>query len=183
LLVLFISFVFLILFSQFWILLPSKIENRRSFGRKTIARTNFFLLLKLSSLLFSLILVTSINTILPISLDFFNSSGEKSLENVWSFGEVLNLEIILLVFLIFLSQIPIGINSYFNTEKNINLLPALWKPIMLIVVIISGFITPTIDGYTQVNFALAAISLYFIIINMIEKRVMIKFLGNSLFGF
>lgn len=183
LLVLFLSFLYLILLSQFWIRLPLEIENRKGFGTKTIGKINFFILLKFSTLLFFLILIISLNTILPISLDFFNSSDEKSLENLWSFDEVLNLEIFLLVFLLFLSQIPLGIISYLNTEKNVNILPSLWKPIVLFVVIFSGFITPTIDGYTQINFALASISLYLIIINTVEKRVLSKFLGNSLFGF
>jgi dihydrofolate reductase len=49
---------------------------------------NFLLSLLLSFFTFAL----SVITIVPISLDSFNSYGEKTLENIWSFDEVIGLE-------------------------------------------------------------------------------------------
>ena len=114
-----------------------------------------------------------------MSLDFFNSSGEKTLENLWSFDEVLTIETILLYLLLFLSQFPIIIIPFFYNEKDLNLLPVFWRPLGLFLIVLSGFITPTVDGFTQLNFAGSAFSFYLMIINFIEKRMNVKFVGFS----
>jgi len=118
-----------------------------------------------------------LNSVIPLSLDSFNSYGEKTLENIWSFDEVLSLEIILLIILITLSQFPLLVVTYVSTEKDSQILPEYWKSLSFVIFLISGFLTPTIDGYTQLSFSFCAISLYFILINLIQKRVNLRFNG------
>ena len=126
--------------------------------------------------------VLSLNSIIPLGLDAFYSYGEKTLENYWSFDEVLNLETILLIVLIVLSQIPVISLNTLNTEKDINFLPEFWKTLSLVIFLAAGFITPTIDGYTQLSFALSAVSLYIIVISLLEKRVNVKFNTTTTMG-
>jgi Sec-independent protein secretion pathway component TatC len=107
-------------------------------------------------------------------LDFFNSTGEKTLENTWSFGEVLGLEIFLLFILSLLFQLPIIFVIGKYTEKTVKLFPEAWKPLSLIIFVLSGIVTPTIDGYTQLSLALAAFSLYIMVITILLKRLNIR---------
>lgn len=183
LLLLFFSFILLIFLSNLFVTLPLELEIQKSLGTKTRTRLTIFILSKVSFLLFLITLIISLNTIIPISLDSFNSYGEKTLENIWSFEEVINLESILLSILLILSQVPISILSIFNTERDNILLLRLWKPLIFITFIISGFLTPTIDGYTQLTFSTSSFSLYLIILNFLQKRSFIKFKGNSILGF
>ena len=129
-------------------------------------------------LLFYGCLITSLNSVIPLSLDSFNSYGENTLENIWSFDEVITLEIVLLTILLSLCQIPIIFIVSLNNEKEISVLPEYWKTISFVIFIFSGILTPTIDGYTQLSFAFSALSLYLIIIIILTKRLDIKF--NSL---
>jgi Sec-independent protein secretion pathway component TatC len=70
-----------------------------------------------------------------------------------------------------------------DCERKISLLPRLWRIFTLIVLIIAGFLTPTIDGYTQLGFSAAAIFLYVIIIQLIQKRLHKKFIGVNFLGY
>ena len=74
---------------------------------------------------------SSLNSVIPLSLDSFNSYGEKTLENIWSFDEVISLEIILLSILLLLCQIPLILIVSLNNEKEINVLPEYWKALVL----------------------------------------------------
>jgi Sec-independent protein secretion pathway component TatC len=67
--------------------------------------------------------------------------------------------------------------TYVSTEKDSQILPEYWKILSLVIFLLSGFLTPTIDGYTQLSFSFSAISLYFILINLTQKRVTIRFNG------
>ena len=182
LILLFISFVLLVFSSDLFNRIPFDFDNNKSLGTKTITRMEGAILLKFGLSLFLLGTIISLNTIIPLGLDAFYSYGEKTLENFWSFDEVLNLETILLTVLITLSQIPVVSLNTLNTEKDVNFLPEFWKTLSLVIFLASGFITPTIDGYTQLSFALSAISLYLIVISILEKRVNVKFNTTSILG-
>lgn len=57
----------------------------------------------------------------------------------------------------------------------------MWKNIFFIFFLLSGLITPTIDGYTQLNYTFSAILFYIIVIKTIQKRLTNKYIGiNSL---
>jgi hypothetical protein len=175
LVLLFISFIFLVYFSDLWLLVPFKLDNDKSLGTKTINRISRYVIAKTSLSLFLIGLVVTLNTVIPLSLDSFNSYGERSLENVWSFEDVIGLEITLLIILIVLCQIPIVVVSIYTNEKDANIFPEVWRILSLIIFILSGILTPTIDGYTQLAFSASAVSLYLIIISLIEKRVNTKY--------
>ena len=175
LIVLFISFLVLLYISDFLLRIPVESDNDKVFGTKTIERAETGISLKLSYFLFYCCLGSSLNSVIPLSLDSFNSYGEKTLENIWSFDEVISLEIILLAILLLLCQIPVIFLVSLNNEKEISILPEYWKTLSFIVFIASGILTPTIDGYTQLSFAFSALSLYLIIIIILTKRLDIKF--------
>lgn len=175
LVLLFISFLFLVYFSDLWLLIPFKVDNDKSLGTKTINRSSRYIVAKSSLSLFLGGLVIILNSVIPLSLDSFNSYGERSLENIWSFEDVIGLEITLLIILILLCQIPIIVGSIYITEKDANSFPEFWKVLSLGIFILSGILTPTIDGYTQLAFSASAVSLYLIIISLLEKRVSIKY--------
>ena len=175
LILLFFSFILLLSLSFFIFQIPLESDNRKELGTKTVNKVEFFILIKLSLFFLYTAFIIVLTTVIPLSLDSFNSYGEKTLENIWSFDEVINLEFILLTILIFLSQFPLLFTNGLSTEKDINFLPEFWKYLSLIIFLMSGFLTPTIDGYTQLSFAISAISLYLITINLIGKRVNVKF--------
>ena len=182
LILLFVSFLLLLIFSDLLVRIPIEFDNNKSVGTKTINRMEGAIALKFSYFLFFIASFISVNTIIPLGLDAFYSYGEKTLENFWSFDEVLNLETVLLTVLIILSQIPVIALNSLNTEKDINFLPEFWKTLSLFIFLAAGFITPTIDGYTQLSFAISSVSLYIIIINLLEKRVNVKFNTTSILG-
>jgi hypothetical protein len=178
LILLFISLIVLILFSTFIIKIPLDLDNKKSSGTKTIFRINSITNSKISFFLFSMSALFGLTTTIPLSLDSFNSYGEKTLENLWSIDEVLNLETILFTTLLSLSQLPVILLTGLTSEIFINLLPEYWKIISFSIFAIAGLLTPTIDGYTQLSFAFSAFSLFFVIINILEKRLNLKLTGT-----
>ena len=113
--------------------LPFINDSTRSLGTKTKNKLETTLLLKFSYFLFFCCLLIIFNTVIPLSLDSFNTYGEKTLENLWSFDEVLTLEITLFIILIMLSQIPVVVCTTFTTEQDVNVFPEFWKSLSLIV--------------------------------------------------
>lgn len=170
LILLFTAFIVLIISSNFLVKIPYNVDSKNMSGTKTFGRFRFPIIVKTRIILLMGFALLTLCSVLPLSLDAFNSYVEGELENLWSFDEVLNLEILLLLFLIFLSQIPIYGFSSFNTEKILDILPQFWKNLSLIVFLAAAFITPTVDGYTQFIFASSAISLYFFIIIATKQR-------------
>jgi hypothetical protein len=181
-LLLFLSLFFLTFFSDLFLKLPSSVDNQKAFGTKTMNRMEANILLKFSFFLFFGCLLIILNSVIPVSLDSFNSYGEKTLESIWSFDEVLNLEIFLVTLLLILSQTPVFFVSSFNSENSINLLPEFWKILSFGAIILAGILTPTIDGYTQLSFAAATISFYGIMINLLKKRIGMKTNSNFFLG-
>lgn len=175
LLLVLISLVLLMITSNYSFRIPFNLDKKSPIGTKTLPRISYQTRLNGSFILIVGLLVVSLNTIIPIGLDTFSSYDDETLTNLWSFEEVLALESTLLTIVISLSQIPIIVNTYLSTEKEINKLPEYWRDLSFLTVVIAGFITPTIDGYTQLNLSFFAISLYILIITVIEKRIYIKF--------
>lgn len=183
LILLFLSFLFLSFFSDLFFKIPFELDNKKEWGTKTSTRLELTILAKFSIFLFFIFLFLVVTTILPLSLDSFDSYDEDSLENLWSLEEIINLELFLVFVITFISQIPSFAIFYLNTEKDSKILPEFWKDFSFLVFLISGVITPTIDGYTQLSFAFSSISLYLIILNIIEKRITSKFTGSLSLSF
>jgi len=173
-----LSFLFLVSFSDLFTYLSLKGESKRESGTKTVNKMKFHLLMKTKFFLFSIIVLTLLQTVIPLSLDSFTSYSDITIENIWSFNEVINLEIILLSILTVLSQLPIIAISNFTTEKDTIYFPGIWKVGSFFIFVASGVLTPTIDGYTQISFAFSAIFLYLFVLTIIQKRITVK---NSFF--
>jgi hypothetical protein len=176
-----IFFVFLLYFSEIFLRLPFEIDSLKDRGTKTISKLEILIFFKFGFFLLSTLLFFCLQTIIPLSLESFNDSGEKTLENAWSFSEVILLEVILLLILIVISQIPLFFSLNFETQKTSDLLSQFWKLLILILTIFAGFFTPTLDGYTQVAFATFIFSFYLLIINFLQKRILLK--KNFFFSF
>lgn len=182
LLLLFTSLVYLVGFSDFFQNIYPSVDDKKSLGTKTKNKLETLSLLKFSTFLFFLCILTITNTVIPLSLDSFNNYGEKALENVWSFDQVLTLEITLYIILIIISQIPIIVVANFSNEKDLRTMPELWRIISVSIFTIAGMLTPTIDGYTQLSFSFSALILYLIIIYVTSKKVNTKFPGTLTLG-
>ena len=179
LILLFISFLVLINLSNLLLTISYEVDIRKAGGSKTLNKIEVLLLVKFGFVILFTGLLIAFNTLVPLSFDSFDSYGETTLEDVWSFDEIIGLETILIFFLVILAQIPVIAVIEFEVEKDAILLPEFWKPLSLSSFVLSGLITPTIDGYTQLSFACSAIALYVIVITIIQKRVDLKFLETS----
>ena len=177
---LFLLLIFFIVFvnsTAFFGRISFQIDQKKTWGTKTIDKIQLLTLIKFGLLLSCVGLFFIFNSLLPLSLDEFNSYGEKTLENTWSFDEVLNLETFLLLILTLIIQTPLIAILGFNTEKDSQLLPQYWKTLSVLTFVTSGLLTPTIDGYTQFCFASSGLSLYLMIISIVLKRLIIKLKG------
>ena len=182
-LLLFLTFIFLVFLNDFFLKIPFDSENKKSFGTKTVTKLLISILIKSSVVFLFLTILASLTTVIPIGLDSFNSYGEKTLENIWSIDEVINLEITLIVVLIFISQLPTITISIIDELNGIRFLKKYWRAISLFSFIISGILTPTVDGYTQLSFSAFALIFYLVMIVISVKRTIISDLGNTNLGF
>lgn len=170
--VFFLGFLFLVYFSFLFFQMPSTLDDSLIGGTKTFEKNQRKILLKFGFLLFSCQLILILNTVVPLSLECFNAYGEQTLENIWSFDEVVTLEVILLNVLVILSQTPLFLVSKLSNPGSIKKLSTSWRGITFLIILISGFLTPTIDGYTQISFAISTLSLYLVLINFSKKRIL-----------
>jgi len=179
----FTSLILLVAGSDFFVRFGINTDTKKSTGTKTLFKIQEILQERIIIFFFINTLLAALLTIVPLSLDSFNNYGEKTLENIWSFDEVIALETTLLITISAIGQVPIYAIPNVDCERKISLLPRLWRIFTLIVLIIAGFLTPTIDGYTQLGFSAAAIFLYVIIIQLIQKRLHKKFIGVNFLGY
>lgn len=170
----FISFLYFYFFSEALFRIPIEIDNLKVYGTKVTSKFEINILLKLSFFFLSILLLLIFNTVIPLSLDSFNSSGEKTLNNLWAFSEILCLELFVLVILIIISQIPLFFIINFNTQILVNGVTRFWKFLIFGITLIAGFLTPTLDGYTQISFATSTFLFYLFIINFLQKRILLK---------
>jgi hypothetical protein len=177
--ILFLIFFFIL--EQF-LRIPLQLDAIQSIGTKTKNKIELTILLKLAFFLLSNLLFLIVNTILPLSLDYFNNSGEKTLENIWSLNEVILLELVFLILLGFISQTPLFFIINLNTKKIIKILSRFWKLLLLSMTLVAGFLTPTLDGSTQLSFAAFTLSFYLFIVNFLQKKLLIKLNIFSVFG-
>ena len=179
LILLFSSYFVLISFSDFLSRYPLELDNAKTFGTKTNMRLRNNLILKLSYYLLLVVLFISFSTIVPISFESFNSYGEKTLENVWSFDELINIEIILIMILITLSQLPIIYFSTYTTEKFAKRTQRYWKKVVFFILLFAAIVTPTIDAFTQLTVCASGFYLYYLQLSFLIKRQVSKEIQNS----
>jgi hypothetical protein len=183
---LFLLFLFLFLslaISTYILRLPFGLDNKSEFGIKTITRVRAETTLHLSGLVIFLLLTFSLNTIIPLALDSFDSYDQETLTDLWSFDQVLSLESNLIIVLLVLSQLSTIFLFRIDVEFDFFLLLKLSKDFAFLSFIMAGVLTPTIDGYTQVTLAFAIIILYSLVLYIGGKNIYIKLNNTSSLSF
>jgi hypothetical protein len=171
LVLIFTSFLVVVTFSDYVFRMIIELDHNRFSGTKTIERFTNGVIARKSFLLFFGGIIISFWLILPLSLDSFNSYSENALENLWSFDELSTIEGILFILLLITSQIPLGIFYSYSNEQITRFLPDFWRITCAIIVLLSGILTPTVDGSTQIVIAVSSFSLFTWIIIVLVKRV------------
>lgn len=177
LVLLFTSFILLFFSSDILVTNIYDIDYIGLGGIKTFDRTELKLDLETRFILCQSVIIFALISVIPLALDSFIAYGESQIENIWSFDEVINLELFLIIFLIGLSQIPIFGFANANTECFLLILPKYWKPVFIGIILVAAVITPTIDGYTQFLFAFSALSLCVYFLTSTQQRSEVKDLG------
>ena len=177
-----LAVLFLVYVSYFIGHFPFEIDILKEYGTNMRSKMLMNIFFKFSFLLFFTLLLILINNVIPLSLDTFSISVEKNLQNTWSLGEVILVEILLLMFLISISQLPLYFFFNFHTLIRIESVSQFWKLIGFGMTVLAGFLTPTLDGYTQVSFALSSFLFYLLVVNFLQKRTFLKFYFFLPFG-
>ena len=162
-------------------LLPLVLDGKKKLGNKVTQRLQVFLSYQrnLQAFWFSVFIVQT--SLFPLSLDSFLSYGEEKIENLWSLDEVLRFEFFFLVFFIFLAQTPSFFLYTFSTKENFQRIPFIWRFLIFSFFVAAGFLTPTLDAYTQVEFSLIGLSFTFFLLQNSQNRLLLKYPGiNSL---
>lgn len=167
--VIFSSYLFLLFSSFVFSRIPFISDTEKIQGTKTVFRLESKIKLKSIATLFFVGIYCMFQTILPISLDSFDSYGEKNIESIWSYNEFIDIETSLLNLLAIILQIPLIITSPNYSEKQIELFPFYLKNYIFIVCILAGILTPTVDALTQTGFIIVGISLYVLMNSIIQK--------------
>jgi hypothetical protein len=183
LILVFCSLVLIVSLSDSFFRIPFQLDIKKDMGTKTIAKMELTVIVKFGILLITSLFCVLISVILPLSLDSFENYENNNLDNLWSFDEVIGVEIILAYVVLALSQFPNLAMFNLSTERDISSLPDFWRDFSFLTFVISGVITPTIDGYTQLSFAFSGISLYLVILLNTTKRLNQKFSGSMSLNF
>ena len=178
LILIFLCSILIIGFSTYLFKIPLELDLKKDLGTKTSEKLELIMIIKFGFVLIGLLMVVVLVLILPVSLDSLDASKDSQVESLWSFQEILKLEVLLTSLILSLSQLPNLTIFSLTSEKDINILREFWQNFSFITFVISGVITPTVDGSTQLSFAFSAISLYLVILAMGGKRANQKFFGS-----
>ncbi len=174
LLFIFVSIFFL--FSSVINLYPILLDYKNILGTKNNTKNKYFIYNKFLYFFAFLTFNIGINLIIPGQFDNFYNYTEKNLENIWSFNELISIEAILLLILLCISQLPLISFYTLNNKIKILALPNSFKSFIFIVLILSGFLTPTVDALSQLIFSVFTIFLFLISIHFLIKRIQFKYL-------
>jgi len=174
LLFLLLCITFLTSAASFFLAIPLGFDARKQASWKTPGRLNFLIQRKIGLSLLFLTTFIVLNSVIPISFDSFNSYGEPSLESFWTFSDVLALEIILLGVLLSLSQSPMYFVVILRNEYDVLSYPLSVKTFIFYIILVAGILTPTVDGYTQVTFALSTLFLFLLVLFLLLRRYRIR---------
>lgn len=167
----FCSFLFLVFFSSHLGKIQLELDEELKYGVRSMNKLITSIGGKISLSLCFLTLFLTVNNIIPVSFDSFEVYTEPTLENTWSVDEIIGLEVLFLFLLLTISQLPLIILTKSNTESFSNFFPEYWRPLSFLTILISGFLTPTIDGTTQLYFAGSILSFYFLMVNVLGKKI------------
>jgi hypothetical protein len=180
---LFSSFSFLYIYSEIIFKRTNDIDDRRELGSKTVNRLQIPIVAKTSFNFLLSFLFVSLWTLVPISLDSFRAFEEVSLENLWSLEEIIKIDNILITFIVNIAQVPTLAVCYVTTDRLIILASDMWRVVSFIAIVISGVATPTVDGGTQLIFAVAILIIYISTLAYVSRRYLLKYPGSLSFNF
>ena len=179
---LFVSFVVMFGLSYLLFYIGKKIDVRKATGRKSPNKMLVIILTKLGFFITFASLLLVLNTVIPLSYDSFDISGQTMLVDVWSFQEIIGLETGLICFLILICQVPIVSIINLDTEEDGMKLPAIWKDIIVVSLLIAGVITPSFDANTQLCLATGGLIFYVLVITIVQKVLKVKYTGTCVLG-
>ena len=156
-----------------------KLDEEKIFGSKSISREKNFVTSKFLYFFYFLAFFLCLNSIIPISLDSFYFYSEKTLENIWSFNDLLSLERFLLCLLFFIIELPLVLVYYLKKEDHLLSLPKYFKYVFFFVFLFAGILTPTLDASSQIFFSAFSLISYLVSIYLSLKRVKTKYLSLS----
>ena len=174
--ILIIGFFLFNIFFNFW---PVFLDSRKFLGTKSIFKSQYSIFTKFFYFFAFTIFFTSLNSLIPGQFDSFYNYTEKNFENLWSFEDFLNLQSLLVLFLLLISQSPIISFYAINNNVKIVKLSNNLKIFVFVILLFSGILTPTADIISQLIFSLFAIFFYLISLYFLSKRVYIKYLSLS----
>jgi hypothetical protein len=170
-----LSYLFNLLFNFY----PNKLDQEKVFGTKSISRQFVFSFSKFLYFFYFLAFFFCLNSIVPLSLDSFYFYSEKTLENIWSFNDLITLESFLLFLIFFISEFPLILLSQLKIEKNVINFPKYFKYIFFSIFVFSGVLTPTLDASSQIFFSAFSLISYLLSIYFSLKRLKTKYLSLS----
>jgi hypothetical protein len=182
LIVFFGAILVLWIFSEVVFQLPFEWDGKKELGSKTKNRFQNFFFLKSIYQFFWINFVAIQTSIFPLSLDSFSSYGEQKLENLWSIDEVASLEFWFLGFFGGVSFLPSFFLTFFSTQENLQSLPFFWRNLTFFLFLFSGFFTPTLDAFTQVQFALTGLFFGIFLLLALQNRMRVTYLGITSLG-
>lgn len=145
------------------------------YGFKTVNTFFFILILKLFLSFFFITLSLGTIIVIPISLESLINSSSSSLESLWPFTQIILIEILLNLVLLFFFELPFFSTFFITTEEVIFFLIKKYKILLILVVLISGILTPTVDIETQLMFGVSNFLIYLFVIFFLKKSSRIKF--------
>jgi hypothetical protein len=166
---------FLVFFSDIFTNYNYKNELKLDYGFKTL---KFFYLILTLKLFLSLFFIGSFLCkviVVPISLESLINSSSYSLESLWSFTQIIIVEILLGLVLLFFFELPFFITFFLTTEEFVFLLIKNYKLLLIFIILISGMLTPTIDIETQLLIGFNCLFIYILVIFLLKKSTRIKF--------
>ena len=179
----FLTYIVLFICSRIFLELSFRVDNEKATGTKSLLRSYVIISRKINVFFSSMSLFFSLTILLPISLEYFINSIQKTLENLWSLQEFLGIELIFFVLCTFLFQFPIFFTAPNYVEQKIAFFQQNFKNALFITSILAALITPTVDLNTQLVISGIIFILYLVIQFIFQKQVLLQISNLSLSSF
>lgn len=173
----FLFFIFLIFLtcSDKLFLLIYIFETQFKYGIKSKEKMKIISIIK--NLFFFLLSFLSIGftSFIPLSIETLNDYSIENLEDLWSFTQIILLQLFFFFLIVIFSQFPILIRYFLITEKTIFYFLKTYKIITLFTVILVGILTPTVDIFSQFFVVICISILYSFLLIQAKKNCNLKF--------
>lgn len=165
----FFSFVFLFYISFNFLKLIKGNDWKKKLGTKIFLRLLYRRVIRSTFFYFSVGFFVFFNEIIPITFESFSLIDTYTFANLWELGEFVGIEATLSFLLFNITQFPLTLigNEYNSIQFSIS--PTYIRDYLFGLSLGAGFLTPTLDVATQINFILIGIGFYLIISYLVEK--------------